>query len=267
MPYWLKGFGDCAYLLRNEGQIREARQWIEAILRSQSDDGFFGPRGNGAVPTVESTRGALDLWPNMLVLDCLQSYEEFTHDPRIFPFLTRYYRFELSIPEAQFLPGSWQQQRAADNLASVYWLYNRTGERWLLDLAAKIHRHTADWTGGIASWHNVNMMQAFAGPTTYYQQSKLPLHLEASERNFQTIRSQYGQVPGGLFGGDENCRPGYTDPHQAVETCGKVELMHSAESLVAITGNPVWADRCEDVAFNSLPAALTAELRAPNTTW
>ena len=262
LPYWLKGFGDCAYLVGDEAQVKEAKLWIEAILRSQRPDGFFGPRGPGGAATVESTKGKYDLWPNMLVLDCLQSYYEFTHDDRIPPFMERYFRFELAIPEADFLPPFWQQQRAADNLASVYWLYNRTGEPWLLELAAKIHRRTADWTGGIASWHNVNMMQAFGGPTTYWMQSKDPKHLGASERNFQTIRTLYGQVPGGLFGGDENCRPGYTDPHQAVESCGMVELMHSAERLVTITGNPLWADRCEDVAFNSFPAALTADLKA-----
>ena len=262
VPYWLKGFGDCAYLLGDQEQIKEARLWIEAVLKSQRDDGFFGPRGPGGAATVESTKGKYDLWPNMLVLDCLQSYYEFTRDDRVPPFMARYFRFELAIPEADFLPPFWQQQRAADNLASVYWLYNLTGEAWLLDLAAKIHRHTADWTGGIPSWHNVNMMQAFGGPTTYYPQSKERKHLDASERNFQTIRELYGQVPGGLFGGDENCRPGHSDPRQAVETCGMVELMHSAERLVAITGNPVWADRCEDVAYNSLPAALTADMKA-----
>ncbi len=262
VPYWLKGFGDCAYILGDQAQIKEARLWIEAVLKSQRDDGFFGPRGPGGAATVESTQGKYDLWPNMLVLDCLQSYCEFTRDDRIPPFMARYFRFELAQPEADFLPPFWQQQRAADNLASVYWLYNRTDEPWLLELAAKIHRHTADWTRGIASWHNVNLMQAFGGPTTYYLQSKERKHLDASERNYQMIRELYGQVPGGLFGGDENCRPGYTDPRQAVETCGMVELMHSAERLVTITGNPVWADRCEDVAYNSLPAALTADMKA-----
>jgi hypothetical protein len=72
----------------------------------------------------------------------------------------------------------------------------------------------------------------------------------------------YGQVPGGMFGGDENCRPGFTDPRQAIETCGMVEMMLSTERLVCLTGDLVWADRCEDVAFNSLPAALTADLKA-----
>lgn len=262
LPYWLKGFGDCAYLLGDEAQIQEARVWIEGVLASQREDGFFGPRGPGAKATVESTQGRYDLWPNMVMLNCLQSWHDYTGDRRVLDVMTKYFRWELAVPEEDFLPPFWQQQRAADNLASVYWLYNRTGEPWLLQLAEKIHRHTANWTDTIASWHNVNLAQAFGGPTTFWMQSRDPRHLAAAERNWQTIRAHYGQVPGGMFGGDENCRPGFTDPRQAVETCGMVEMMLSCERLVTITGDPVWADRCEDVAFNSLPAALTADFKA-----
>ena len=69
----------------------------------------------------------------------------------------------------------------------------------------------------------------------------------------------YGQFPGGGFAGDENCRPGYTDPRQGFETCGIVEFMHSFEMLTKISGDPLWSDRCEDLAFNSFPAALTPD--------
>ena len=72
----------------------------------------------------------------------------------------------------------------------------------------------------------------------------------------------YGQVPGGMFGADENARPGFTGPRQATETCGLVEMMGSDEMLLAITGNPIWADRAEEIAFNSLPASMTADLKA-----
>jgi len=41
-----------------------------------------------------------------------------------------------------------------------------------------------------------------------------------------------------------------------------VEFRHSFEMLTKISGNPIWADRCEEVAFNSLPAALTANQKA-----
>jgi hypothetical protein len=68
--------------------------------------------------------------------------------------------------------------------------------------------------------------------------------------------STYGQFPGGGFAGDEIARPGYSDPRQGFETCGIVEFMASHELMHRITGNPVWADRVEQLAFNSLPAAL-----------
>lgn len=261
LPYWLKGYLDCAYLLDHQAQIQEARLWIEGALRSQRDDGYFGPRP-GAKSTVSSTGGKYDLWPNMVMLCCLQSYYEVTQDPRVPALMERYFRWQLSVPEADFLPPYWQRIRAGDNLWSVLWLHDRTGAPWLLELGDKIHRHTANWTDGIPDWHNVNLSQAFGGPTFYWPRSQDPKHLAASERNWQALRLAYGQVPGGMFGGDENCRPGYADPRQAIETCGMVEMMFSHERLLSVTGDPVWADRCEDVAFNSLPAALTADFKA-----
>jgi hypothetical protein len=260
VPYWLKGFGDCAYLLGNEAQIKEAKLWIEAAFQSQRDDGYFGPRNVKA--TVESTQGKYDLWPNMVMLHCLQSYYEFTGDRRVLNLMTRYFHWQLTVPDRDFLPPYWQQQRAADNLWSDLWLYDRTGDPKLLELADKVHRHTANWADGVPDWHNVNMAEAFGGPAFYYPRSKDPRHLQTAERNYRTIRELYGQVPGGMFGGDEICRKGYTDPRQAIETCGMVEEMFSDERLLAITGDVAWADRCEDVAFNSLPAALTADLKA-----
>ena len=258
LPYWLKGYGDLGYVLHDPAIIKEARQWLEAAIASQREDGYFGPRAN----LDGEIKGKPDVWPNMLMLNALQSYYEFSGDQRVLDLMTRYFRWELAVPEDQFLPGSWQQQRAADNLASVYWLYNRTGEARLLDLARKIHKHTADWNGGIASFHGVNFCQCFRGPAIFFQQTADRKDLEATLRNYATMMSEYGQVPGGMFGADENCRSGFTSPRQAAETCSMAELMLSAEQLTAITGRTVWADRCEEVAFNSLPASMTADLKA-----
>jgi len=260
-PYWLKGFSNCAYVLGDKKMIAEAKIWIEGAINSQQPDGWFGPdKGRGGAAT--RLKGRQDLWPNMIMLFCLQDYYDYTQDERVIKLMTAYMKYLTTVPEDEFLVGYWPKMRAADLLFSVYWLYNRTGDKWLLDLATKVHRNTADWSHDVINWHNVNMAQAFGGPTTYYMQSKDPLHLIASERNWQKIRRMYGQVPGGMFGGDENCRPGFTGPRQAVETCGMVEAMLSHETLLAITGNPVWADRCEDVAFNSFPAAMTPDLKA-----
>jgi len=260
MPYWLKGYGDLGYVLKDEKIIAEAKKWIEAAMASQREDGWFGPR---ALLTSLGARpgqpGKPDLWPHMVMLNILQSYHEFSGDARVIEVMTRYFKWQDKLPASAFGEGYWPKIRAGDNIESLHWLYNRTGEDWLLPLAKKIFDNMARWDERVINWHNVNIAQGFRAPAVYYVQSHNPEHLFAAERNYQTVMGKYGQFPGGGFGGDENCREGYFDPRQGFETCGIVEFMHSFEMLTKISGNPLWSDRCEDIAFNSLPASMTPD--------
>ncbi len=258
VPYWLKGYSNLGYVLSDKRIIDEAQTWIEATIESQREDGYFGPRSN--LKRIGGNKP--DVWPNMIMLNVLQSYYEYSGDQRVIQLMTKYFRWQLTVPDEDFLEPFWQNQRASDNLASVYWLYNRTGDKFLLDLGRKIHRNTADWTGGVASWHVVNIAQCFRGPAVFYQQSKDINHLAATEKDYQTVMGIYGQIPGGMFGADENARPGYIGPRQAAETCAMVEMMLSHEMLLTFTGDPKWADRCENVTFNSLPASMTPDMKA-----
>ncbi len=257
LPYWLKGYGDLGYVLKDETITRHARRWIDAVLSSQEPSGYFGPRANKT-----GLEGKPDLWPHMVMCNVLESFYEYTGDPRVLPFLTRYFKWLDSLPSQDFGAGYWPKIRFGDNIQSIYLLYNHTGEPFLPGLATKIHQNMARWDGGVINWHNVNIAEGFREPAVYYQQSGEARLLNAAERNYQTVMSLYGQFPGGGFAGDENCRPGYTDPRQGFETCGIVEFMHSFEMLTKISGNPLWADRCEELAFNTLPAALTPDLKA-----
>ena len=264
MPYWLKGYADLGYILKDPEITAAAGKWLDLAFRSQQEDGFFGPPEN---------RKNKDLWPNMLVLTCLQSLYEATGDERVIPFLTRYFRFEAGLPEKDLLPGSWQKLRGGENLESVYWLYNRTGEAFLLDLARRIYERTADWESPILSperdrnwepsgfYHGVNIAMGFRYPAVAYQQVRDRKLLDATERNYSLVMGLYGQQPGGMFGADENIRPGRGDPRQGAETCSMVELMASHEALLKISGETRHADRCEEIAFNSLPASMTPDLR------
>jgi hypothetical protein len=258
LPYWLKGYGDLGYVLNDPKIIAETKKWVDVILAGQDDTGWFGPT---VLLHSRECDGHVDLWPNMLVLNIMQSWYEYSHDDRVIPFMTRYFKWELDYPDADFLHGYWPKIRAGDNLESVYWLYNRTGDAWLLDLAMKLHRHTANWTKGVANLHNVNFAESFREPVEYWMQAKDEKFLNATQRDYDMVMGTWGQVPGGGFGADENARKGYTDPRQGFETCGMVEYMHSFEMLEKITGDPRWIDRCEDVAFNSFPAAQTADLK------
>ena len=123
------------------------------------------------------------------------------------------------------------------------------------------HERTNDWSGGIASWHNVNFAECFREPAQFFQQARDARYLQATVRNYDTMRRLYGQVPGGGYAADENARPGFNGPRNGTETCGWVEMMFSDEMLLGITGDGAWADRAEEIAFNSFPASMTPDLK------
>ncbi|MFA6087733.1 beta-L-arabinofuranosidase domain-containing protein, partial [Mucilaginibacter sp.] len=135
LPYWLKGYANIGYMLGDKKMIAEAKFWIDAVLNNQRDNGDFGP-------AVER-KGNRDLWTNMPMLWCLQSYYEYSKDPRVIPFMTKYFKYQLSLPDDKLLEDYWENSRGGDNITSVYWLYNRTGDKFLLDLATKLDKNTA----------------------------------------------------------------------------------------------------------------------------
>ncbi|MEI6535591.1 MAG: beta-L-arabinofuranosidase domain-containing protein, partial [Verrucomicrobiaceae bacterium] len=269
VPYWLKGFGDLGYVLDDRRIQAETQEWIEAVLASQRADGWFGPLENLESPRIrpniagEQVQGRPDLWANALMLSVLRSNYEHTGDQRIVRLMLKFCDWLIALPEKDYLIHWVDKRRGIEHLQNILWLYNVTGEQRLLALAEKAHRRSSDWSSGISRAHNVDFSECFHEPGFYYTLSKDRKDLDSVERNRRTVYDEFGQVPGGMFGGDELMRPGYTDPRQAVETCGMVEMMNACEKMFTqIEGDIRWADRCEDVAFNSFPAALTADMKA-----
>jgi len=258
LPYWFKGYIELAYIFNDPKMLAETKTWIEGALASQRADGDFGPDQRF------DDDGSRDYWANMIMLFCLQSYYEHSSDSRVLDLMTKYFNYQLTVPDDKMLTHYWQKMRGGDNLYSIYWLYNRTGDPQLLELAKKIHRCTANWkmANDLPNWHNVNIAQCFREPAEFYLQSHDRTDLQAAYANFREVRQRYGQVPGGMYGSDENCRPGFDDPRQAVETCGLVEQMLSDEILMQISGDPFWADHCEQVAFNIYPVAVMPDFKA-----
>lgn len=256
VPYWLRGYAALSYITKDPAMLAEAGFWIERIMDSQRPDGNFGP--------VKLNDGKQDYWPNMIVLWIVQNYYEYTQEARVLDFMTRYCHYLLTVPEEDFLYSYWENSRAGDNLWSTAWLYNRTGDTTLLTLADKLHRNTANWTRAsqLPNWHNVNVAQCFREPAIYYQFTGDSSLLAASYNAQSLVRRAFGQVPGGMFGADENARIGFFDPRQGTESCGFVEQMASDEIMLLVSGDRYWAENCEDVAFNSYPASMMPDLKS-----
>ncbi len=274
VPYWLRGYIDMGYCLGDAAVISNATRWIRGVMVSERTNGYFGPAEDYGDASTMSDLGinAPDLWPNMPMLDAMRSYYDYTGDTNALNLIEKYCLWENGLPPSDFGAGYWPMMRMGDNIETVYWLYNRTGQSWLLNLATNMYANMARWDtpNTLPNWHNVNVAEGFRAPAVFWQQSGIPSQLQFAEANYDVVMGQYGQVPGGGFGGDEVCRSYYYGPQQGFETCGIVEFMRSFEILTRITGAPVWAERCEDVAVNSFPAAMRTNmmslhyLTAPN---
>ena len=264
-PYWIDGLLPLAYILEDRRLIAKVQPWIEWALASQTADGNFGPvTDRPAEPGLQRDK-ARDWWPRMVVLKVLQQYHSATGDPRVLDFMGRYFRYQLAqLPRTPLDNWTkWGRVRGGDNLAVVYWLYNLTGEKFLLELGELIHKQTFDWTGVFLhgdhlsrpySLHCVDLGQGFKEPVVYWQQSGDSRHIEAVGRAVEKMRHTIG-LPTGLWAGDEKLCFG--DPTLGSELCTAVEMMFSLEQILQITGGREWGDYLERVAYNALPTQTT----------
>ena len=265
-PYWIDGLLPLAYILGDERLIEKTRPWVEWALGSRQPDGYFGPAEDRPFESPAIQRdNARDWWPKMVMLKVLQQYYSATGDERVIELMSAYFRYQLrELPKTPLGHWTfWGEQRGGDNLGIVYWLYNITGDEFLLELGDLIHRQTFDWTGILAggeviptpfSLHCVNLAQGIKEPVVYYQRSNDPAHVAAVKKGFEDIRRYIG-LPTGLYGGDEALHG--AAPTQGSELCTAVEMMYSLEEMAEITGDVQFADHLERVAFNALPTQAT----------
>ena len=262
-PYWIDGLLPLAYILDDDLKAK-VQPWIEWALQSQREDGFFGPEKDYPGEPGLQRDNSQDWWPRMVVLKILQQYYSATNDKRVVAFMTKYFRYQLNTLPQKPLGhwSSWAEFRACDNLQAVYWLYNLTGEDFLLELGHLLHRQSFSFIDMVdrgdlrrpCTIHCVNLAQGIKEPIIYYLQDTDRKYIDAVKEGFRDIRRFHGQ-PQGMYGGDEALHG--NNPTQGSELCSAVELMYSLEKMVEITGDIDFADHLERIAFNALPAQIS----------
>ncbi|WP_460954056.1 beta-L-arabinofuranosidase domain-containing protein [Spirosoma litoris] len=264
-PYWIDGLLPLAYLLDDKALIAKTKPWVEWAINSQQPNGYFGPLKDYPHEAGLQRDNCQDWWPKMVMLKILKQYHSATGDPRVIKLMTNYFKYQLEqLPKFPLDHWTfWARYRAGDNLMVVYWLYNQTGDAFLLKLADLLHKQTFDYTNGFlhtdmlsqpGSIHCVNLAQGIKEPLIYYQQHTEPKYVEAVTKGLADIR-HYNGMAHGLYGGDEALHG--NNPTQGSELCTAVEMMFSLESMIGITGNVSFADQLEKIAFNALPAQVS----------
>jgi len=296
-PYWIDGLLPLAYILKDQTLIDKVKPWVEWTLNNQREDGYLGPRPLREKPIPEpgiQKEPVEDWWPRMVMLKVLQQYHNATGDKRVIQALTKYFKYQLQeLPKHPLDQWSfWGNRRGADNLMVVYWLYNITGESFLLDLGNLLYEQTFPYTtvfsseystkqtgtdhlypyntgngypfqqalinklhvGQLQSFHCVNLAQGIKTPIVYYQQQPDSNYIKAVKQAFKDIALFHGQAQG-MYGGDEPLHG--NAPTQGIEFCSVVELLFSLESMLTITGDTEFADHLEKIAYNAMPTQAT----------
>lgn len=264
-PYWIDGLLPLAYILNDEGLKAKVQPWIEWSIKSQKENGYFGPDTDREPEAGLQRNNSHDWWPKMVMLKIMQQYYNATGDQRVIKLLTNYFKYQLQeLPKTPLDNWTfWGKQRGGDNLMVVYWLYNITGDDFLLELGDLLHTQTLDWTNiflegevltSQMSLHCVNLAQGMKEPIIYYQYNKENKQIESVKRAIKDIRKTHGW-PTGLYGADELLHTG--NPTQGSELCTTVEMMFSLENMLEITGDVQWADYLERVTYNALPTQIT----------
>jgi hypothetical protein len=268
-PYYLDGLVPLAYILDDVKLIGKVKKWIEPILASSRDTGWYGPVKNK------------DRWPLAVANKVLMQYYEATGDKRAINILTKYFRYLHDSPP-DWPDKDWRGVRAMENAVTGYWLYRQTGEPWILETIESIQKNSSDWTtyyekfpwDSAASadkkiplnWgpegltaHVVNNAMAIKYPGLWYQQSLDERFKKAVFNGIKKYDINHGQA-GGRFSGDEHLSG--KSPARGTELCSVVEYMFSLEELYAIFGDNTLADRLELLTYNALPGTTTPDMWA-----
>jgi hypothetical protein len=261
-PYWLDGVVPLAFLLEDDFLISKVTRYMDHIIANQDESGWISPADSPS---------DYDLWAIFLVLKPLIQYHEATGDKRIPEVVEKTLRWvEGHIDRRPLF--NWGKFRWFESLLSIYWLYERTNQEWLLDLAVKLHAQGFDWSSFFqrfplkeittkGKWtfmgHVVNNGMAVKAPALWWR-----LTGDESDRQmvYEMMAKQdfyHGQATG-IFSGDE-CFAG-KNPSQGTELCAVVEYQYSLEILLSILGDPAFGDRLEKVTFNALPATFSPDM-------
>jgi uncharacterized protein len=147
-PYYLDGLIPLAYLLEDQRLIEKARRWIDAIIGSQQESGFFGPPWNP------------DWWPRAVVLKALVPYYRATGDRRVIPFMQKYLSYQLRQIDSQ-PPHFWAAARALEAAEAMELVYRETDDPRPGQLAEKLKSYMLDWFDSFESW-------PYCQPTDFY---------------------------------------------------------------------------------------------------
>ena len=277
-----------AYTQENDALKEEAAHRASKLLASQDADGWFGPAD------------VRDYWPRILALRALRFYFEATADRDVLKFMDAFFKYQYRTLPTHPL-GGVAVARGGDNILLVLWLYNITGQNYLLELCRRLREQTLDWPNYFHTFPNAQPLSR----TLRWPRLKEALYEEKAEpmegehrpyfhtQYYQTcgeniaiglrtpgainlFKSGFKEQGGFRFGWEKLMKyhgvasgvftaDGHingSSPTQGTTLATISELLYSLEVLAGMGEmSRDIPDIFEKIAFNALPAAWSHDMR------
>ncbi len=270
-PYWLDGVVPLAYLLDDTELKAKVVKWMDFILTHPYEDGWLGP--NWEMGKSKSEPAKYDPWPTFPLLKAMAQYYEASGDGRVIPVMGNHLcRLNKFLDEKPLF--DWGYYRWMDLNLVIYWLFEKTQDPALLQLAEKVQNQGFDWTTHLInlkymekitkevrslSTHGVNHGMGLKQPAVTYRLTGDEADRQAALSIWNPLDRYHGQV-NGIFTCDEHLAG--KSPSQGTELCTVVESMFSLEQLISTFGLATLGDRLELLAFNAMPATFKKDMWA-----
>lgn len=279
-PYYLDGLLPLAWQLGDEKRWNLAMRFVEWTLNSQDAEGNFGPEASKE-----------DYWSRYVMLKVLIQYYEIKKEERVLDFFENYFKFLYK--KMQLAPAKqWSRARIGDLLYCIEWYLEKRPNECVYYLVDILREQALDWVdifeefpfvrpaGYYYNWemeldrnhkdnldalinyhthHIVNVTMGFKYPAmlSYFYSDK---DYEAISVKGIKSAEKYHGVATGAINGDEHLSG--NNPSQGAELCSIVEYMFSLQTMMERFGNPYFADKLEQLAYNALPATITEDFMA-----
>ncbi len=241
--YWLDGYIRTAILLQDETALSYAKKIIDRVLDNPDTDGYVGDQ-------ILKKNIAHWRWAHVVFFRACMALYDWNKDEKIVTVLARHYLES---------PYSYTEGRDVLNVEPMLWVYEKTGDKRLLDLAEKSYReYNEKCQDDLCDRVALSDKKPYAHGVSYNEYSKLGAilythtgkeeYLKASIAAFKKIDETF-MLPGGCPCSDEFMIS--NDYMHSYETCDITDYTWALGYLLSATHDGGYADKIEKCVFNA----------------
>ncbi len=260
--YWADAYIRLAILLRDSQMLRRAEEMVRRVIREADPDGYLGPK---FMKPVDNARYQIfNRWSHVVFFRGMIALYEYNGDSTIPEALEKHY---LGCPV------EYSYQRNVINVEILLWLYEKTGNRALLDMAEKSYAdYNADPENQLPDVSDAAALSPrlpLAHGVSYNEYTKLgailyritgkEAYLAPSVRAYEKLAQHFMLIDGLHSSYEELYGNGVMAAH---ETCNISDFTWALYHMYQATKNTDYLEWIERCIFNAGLGSVSEDFKA-----